>query len=169
MKNSKISIYIKTHFFSRQITRKCLSTLSKEDLFIFIQLDDHDIMVALKEWQHHSDKVLSELSKRLLDRNLLKVKFLNQAVSLESMQQIRTYLQQKLGWNETLAKHFVFKGKIKTLTYNKTTEPIKIIYNNGTVEVLEDASPSMSHSTHHKPDTKHYAVFPKEAREVVNF
>lgn len=34
MKNSKISIYIRKHLFSRQITRKCLSTLSKEDLFI---------------------------------------------------------------------------------------------------------------------------------------
>ena len=34
MKNSKISIYIRKHFFSRQITKKCLSTLSKEDLFI---------------------------------------------------------------------------------------------------------------------------------------
>lgn len=142
---------------------------SKEDLSVFIQLDDHDIMVALKEWKHHPDKVLSELSKRLLDRNLLKVKFLNQAVSQDSMQQIRNHLQQKLGWDEALAKHLVFKGKIKTLTYNKTSEPIKIIYKNGTVEVLEDASPSMSHSAHHKPDTKHYAVFPKEAREVVNF
>ena len=44
---------------------KCLDT--------FIQLDDNDIWCALKSWATHPDKVLSTLSRGLVDRRLFKV------------------------------------------------------------------------------------------------
>ena len=39
----------------------------------FCELDDSDILVAMKAWRHHNDKVLSMLSTRLLDRGLFRI------------------------------------------------------------------------------------------------
>ena len=41
----------------------------------FSKLDDYDIIAALKSWQNHSDDVLRNMSARLLERKLLKIKF----------------------------------------------------------------------------------------------
>src|SRR5215204_1362244 len=41
----------------------------------FAQLDDTDVMCTIKNWCSHFDKVLSRLSKGLVDRKLLKIKF----------------------------------------------------------------------------------------------
>ena len=43
-------------------------------LFEYCQLDDHDIMSAIKYWQLHEDKILSLLCRSLVERKLLKVK-----------------------------------------------------------------------------------------------
>ncbi len=40
----------------------------------FVLLDDYDVMSAIKDWTNHSDIILSELSKRVTDRNLLKIR-----------------------------------------------------------------------------------------------
>ena len=39
----------------------------------FALLDDYDILGAIKVWQSESDKVLSELSKRIIERRLFKI------------------------------------------------------------------------------------------------
>ena len=57
-----------------------LKFLQKEDfvesdtlLSDFTQLDDIDILSAIKSWQYNEDTVLSYLSKALLHRKLLKI------------------------------------------------------------------------------------------------
>ena len=42
-------------------------------LDFFAQLDDYDILGAIKEWQNNSDEVLSILSKALVNRKLFKI------------------------------------------------------------------------------------------------
>lgn len=47
---------------------------NKEVLETFAELDDIDVLGALKNWQFHEDFVLSKLCKMILDRRLLHVK-----------------------------------------------------------------------------------------------
>ncbi len=44
----------------------------KLNLAEHLELDDTDVMFSIKRWQHSSDKVLSDLAKRFLDRRLFK-------------------------------------------------------------------------------------------------
>ncbi len=44
----------------------------KLDLPEFLELDDTDVWVLLKQWSHHPDAILARLSRGLLDRNLYK-------------------------------------------------------------------------------------------------
>ncbi len=41
----------------------------------FTKLDDNDIIISLKEWMNHPDKVLSILSEGIINRNLFHVDF----------------------------------------------------------------------------------------------
>src|SRR5690606_1923774 len=48
-----------------------LENFDAEKLDLFSQLDDFDIISALKAWQHHNDFILSTLSKMIINRDLL--------------------------------------------------------------------------------------------------
>ena len=48
----------------------------------FSQLDDFDIMGAMKVWQFHDDLVLSDLSRRIVERDLFKIEISNNATGI---------------------------------------------------------------------------------------
>jgi HD superfamily phosphohydrolase len=59
------------YFMGQKVT---LENFSNTDLDTFAQLDDFDIISALKNWQHHDDFILSSLSKMIINRDLSKIK-----------------------------------------------------------------------------------------------
>lgn len=46
--------------------------MTEEDLRRFTEMDDSDIMFGLKNWQNHSDFVLSHLCKSITQRHFPK-------------------------------------------------------------------------------------------------
>jgi len=54
-------------------------------LHLFSQLDDIDILAAIKQWQNHSDFVLSKLCTMLLNRELLTIKVKKKPIDLEKL------------------------------------------------------------------------------------
>jgi HD superfamily phosphohydrolase len=50
-----------------------LNQIDKATLDKFSNLDDYDVLGAIKQWQYHDDFVLSSLSKMIINRNLLKI------------------------------------------------------------------------------------------------
>ena len=78
------------HFLNRSSS----SDFNKETLVLFSQLDDVDILAALKIWQSHSDFVLSKMATMLLNRDLLKItiqdKPLSQELVLEKKAWVKT-------------------------------------------------------------------------------
>jgi hypothetical protein len=57
------------------------NNFTEETLFKFSQLDDNDIISAIKSWVNHSDFVLSELSSMILNRKLPKVTISKEQIS----------------------------------------------------------------------------------------
>ena len=51
-----------------------IETFDHQTLDLFSQLDDFDIISALKSWQKQPDFILSTLSKMIINRDLLKIK-----------------------------------------------------------------------------------------------
>ena len=58
------------YFLYHQIDQ---NNFTKDTLAKFSKLDDYDILSAIKEWTNHSDRVLSLLSKMIVNRKLLKI------------------------------------------------------------------------------------------------
>ena len=54
-----------------------ITTFDASTLDLFAQLDDFDIIGALKSWQKNEDFILSSLSKMIVNRELLKIKLSN--------------------------------------------------------------------------------------------
>lgn len=132
-----------------------------EELIIFSQLDDYDVLGAIKAWQFHDDFVLSSLSKMIINRDLLKIIVLDEKVDKEKLYQYKSKLLSLYSISEKEANYFVFKGKLKNQAYNKESEPIRILKKDGSIENLVDSSDQLQVKALSKSVTKYYICFPK--------
>jgi len=131
----------------------------------FSQLDDYDIVSALKSWQHHDDFILSSLSKMIINRDLLKIKLSSEKFPKEELQQWLDKFTAQNSISQHDAEYFVFKGKIKNQAYSKDAEPIHILRKDKTIEDVVEASDQLSLKALSKPVTKYYICFPKQLLE----
>jgi len=97
-----------------------------ETLDIFSQLDDYDIVAAMKQWQFHEDFVLSKLCEMILNRNLLKIKLKNKKIKARSLKKHIDSMMEKYAISEEEAKYFVFTDSISNQAYQLNTKRINI-------------------------------------------
>ena len=103
-------------------------------LFEFCQLDDYDVMSAVKHWQMHEDKILSLLCRSLVERNLLKVKLQAEPFDDTFVKEKIKEASEKLGISEKEAGYFVFTGEASNTTYDPADERINILFKDGIVK-----------------------------------
>lgn len=128
----------------------------------FALLDDYDVLSALKTWQHHSDYVLSNLSQRILNRNLLKIKFNHNLPCDLNMTNMIQNLKSKHKLSSKEAAYFVFDGSVSNLGYDKNQGGLYILYKNGDVNEVINSSNHLSLKVLSKTVTKHYICFPED-------
>jgi len=100
----------------------------------FCQLDDYDVMSAVKHWQLHDDKILSALCRSLVERNLLKVKLQATPFDEKFINEKRKEAAVKLNISEQETAWFVFIGEESNTTYNLDDERINILFKDGTIK-----------------------------------
>ena len=127
----------------------------------FAQLDDFDVMSAIKNWQFNDDFVLSSLSKMIINRDLLKISMLDEKPDAEILENYKKTFAELNHISDKEAAYFVFKGKLKNQAYNKESEPISILKKDKTVENIVDSSDQLQLKALSKAVTKYYMCFPK--------
>ena len=152
MASSNLSFFLKEH----KPDGKFVKHLEK-----FAQLDDTDVMCTIKNWCGHFDKVLSRLSKGLVERKLLKIKFAPEPFDTLLVESLRKDVAQKLGITETEAAYFVFTGEAVNTTYNPADEHIKILYKDGTVADISKVDNALIHQRLSTPVKKYYLCYLK--------
>jgi HD superfamily phosphohydrolase len=100
----------------------------------FCALDDYDILFSIKSWADHHDKILSVLSKSLVNRHLLKVKYSAQTIPKEMLEQKLSLAKEYLKINNDEASYLVFTGESEIKTYNHKIEHINILFKDGSVK-----------------------------------
>lgn len=146
-------------FMQNKIT---LETFTPEILDLFSQLDDFDIIGALKSWQKHDDFILSTLSKMIVNRDLLKIKLSSEKISLEELQSLKERFAAQNNISSIDASYFIYRGKIKNQAYSKEAEPIRILKKDRTIEDVVEASDQLNLKSLSKLVTKYYLCFPKQ-------
>lgn len=138
-----------------------LSEIDKKALDAFSNLDDYDVMGAIKQWQFHDDFVLSNLCKMIINRHLLKIEINDDKINKDKYLTIKNKFINKMGITEKEVAYFVFKGKLKNEAYSKSSEPISILKKDGTIEDIVEASDQMHLKALSKPVTKYFICYPK--------
>jgi uncharacterized protein len=146
-------------FMQNKVT---IETFGTENLDLFSQLDDFDIISALKAWQKQDDFILSSLCKMIINRDLLKIQLTAEKVSSEELQILKERFVK--GTNSSLLEsdYFIFRGKIKSQAYSKVAEPIRILKKDKTIEDVVEASDQLNLKSLSKLVTKYYICFPKQ-------
>ena len=142
-----------------------LSTFDNDTLDKFAQLDDFDIISALKSWLNNDDFILSSLSKMIINRDLLKIKLNNEKFSKEVLEVSIAAFSKENNISIQDANYFVFKGKIKNQAYSIEAEPIRILKKDMTVEDVVEVSDQLNLKSLSKQVTKYYICFPKQLVE----
>ncbi len=138
-------------------------TFDQQILKTFSELDDVDIMSALKNWRNHEDFVLSKMCGMLLDRRLLHVKIKDQQTAPQKLNQKLLEVVEKYDLSEEEAANFVFEGEISNKAYNQKRQAIYILKKNGRITDVLKESDQLSLKALSKTVTKYYSCYPKEA------
>ncbi|MBF4505205.1 HD domain-containing protein [Flavobacterium sp. JLP] len=139
-----------------------LEDFDAEKLDLFSQLDDFDIISALKAWQKQDDFILSTLSKMIINRDLLKIKLSADKIPMEESQSMKEEFASEHDISLLEAGYFIFRGKIKNQAYSKEAEPIRILKKDKTIEDVVEASDQLNLKSLSKLVTKYYICFPKQ-------
>jgi uncharacterized protein len=122
----------------------------------FAQIDDLDMMMAVKTWQHHPDPLLAMLCTSLLNRHLYKVAVQAQPFDEQVLQQRQLQAQAKYGVAAADAEYLAFVGKAQNITYTSHDERINILFKNGHISDISAVDNALLQQSHATTVDKHY-------------
>ena len=129
---------------------------------LYAQIDDGDLMAAVKEWMQHDDFLLRHLSKMLLHRKLYGVIVNDEPVSAEQLRDMRQRAAAQYNISEEEAGLLVFSERITNNAYSKVQNRINLLYRNGELVDVLDASDQTNIAALAAPVVKHFLFAPKE-------
>lgn len=107
--------------------------LNELDLNTYCNLDDTDILFAIKQWQNNKDKVLSILCKGLLNRKCFKCQIQATPISEEQWKKAQETIKVKYPFNDEDLSFLCFKGTVSNTLYKNDNETIKILLKSGEI------------------------------------
>lgn len=146
-------------FLTNTITLSDFDT-NPEVLQHFANLDDTDITGAIKVWQSHSDKVLSFLSKSLINRCLHKIEIAKEPFSPDRIQFELEMVKKDFQFNDEEAHSLVYSEQLSNNAYSQVKQTINLLMKNGTTMDVSMASDNLNISALAQPVEKYCLCYP---------
>ena len=151
-KDSTIAIGgILDYFLSNEFT-----SIEQIDLTAYCQLDDIDIMYAIKKWQTHSDPILSLLCNRLLNRKIYKCQLQSEPITDAALTQALTDTKARFNVDDEAAAFFCFKGETSNTLYKNDSENIHILLKKGEISTISEVQNALIVESLSTPVKKFY-------------
>jgi HD superfamily phosphohydrolase len=128
----------------------------------FTKLDDYDIYSALKEWQYHPDKILSLLSKSIVNRTLFEVMLKDKPLNNSKLLNLRKNISEKYSLDEVEINYLFISGEITNSTYMLNDSEINILYKDKRVADLISSADKSTISALTKNVKKYFYCLPKD-------
>ena len=109
----------------------------------YVELDDVDVMSAVKVWMKAEDVVLRELSSGFIERRFFKA-VSGDDMLLYSTENLRRQYAEKFNIDESLARYFYVEEAVRSNTYNPDGANIMIMYSDGRLDDVAHASDMMN-------------------------
>jgi HD superfamily phosphohydrolase len=124
----------------------------------FIQIDDHDIMMLLKENVHSNDFKLQLLSSGLIHRHLFRLVYQKEPFSQEYIKKTEKQIANYYTISSEFANKLIWRGKEQTTMYDSMQNEIHILEKSGDIVPLS----KFAGSDYIIQDTiQYYLCFPK--------
>jgi HD superfamily phosphohydrolase len=130
----------------------------------FTRLDDSDILVSAKYWADHSDKILSDLSARLMKRDLLAIELQNEPFPKERVNRLKALTAEMKGISTEMTDYYVFTNSISNLAYTPDAPEVRILLKSGKTEGISAVSDMFDHRFVSERIIKYFLCYPKECR-----
>ena len=133
---------------------------TEEDVNRFTQLDDTDVLSAIKTWQNANDFVLSYFCKAVVQRKFPKTVFSSQKFEESEILEKIERANQKFGIEN--GDQLVEQISRTLLPYDNQKQPIFLLKRDGRKIKLEDAETQILSAHINQPTTKNILFFPRE-------
>ena len=148
------------YFMSNHVTGKDIES-SPDALHRFSQLDDLDVMVCLKNWQHEPDFVLSYLSNSLINRRLPGIVIQESQPEALAVSTIEQNVSTRYNISINESKYLVTTGELRNASYQSKNENIIIRKKSGELIDLAKASQNYNFVSVNTVATKYFVCSPK--------
>ncbi|MEI7829707.1 MAG: HD domain-containing protein [Prolixibacteraceae bacterium] len=125
----------------------------------FARLDDSDILCTIKDWITDQDPVLSDLSDRIINRKLMKIKISTDPFSESQVNELKEKVMARKDISEAETDYFISVGEMANNAYRSDEEAILILYKNGKLKDIRDAS-DINLEGLSKTVRKHFVCYP---------
>ncbi|TGE24608.1 HD domain-containing protein [Hymenobacter aquaticus] len=151
------------HFFlSKPVS---ILNFSQDDTILqrFVQLDDTDVWSAVKMWAQHPDKVLSYMSRSMLDRKLFKIILQTEPFDDDLGLGVIELIAEKFDLSPQDASQLMLAGRISNNAYDADgKDTIDVLTKSGRVINVAEASDLPNIRALGQRVEKHYICYPKE-------
>ena len=146
------------YFLSNNVDAAWFDT-HPEALQNYGELDDSDIWSAMKAWKHHSDKILSTLATDMLDRKIFKVEVHEEPITEDRIAGLKEKIAQKLDISIDDAHYLMSVNTISKDMYNVDDDSITILYKDGSIRDISEASELLNVQLLSKKIRKYYLCY----------
>ncbi len=133
----------------------------------FLELDDFDVMSGIKDWTNHSDLILSDLSGRIINRNLLKIRLQETPFEEELAEKMAEGIRNQYGFTHGEERYMLIVDKVKNHAYNNKKGHINLLYKDGHTSDISTAADQMTINALSEPVERHFICFPRELRHLL--
>jgi len=142
------------------------SSVEEEEMILnFTSLDESDIMSATKVWMNHSDMILADLSRRLINRDLLAIELQNEPFEEGRIAELKKAAGDLMGLTDAETDYYVNTGDVYNQTYATGVPEVRIVLKNGEIRDITAVSDIFDHQALTEKVTKYYLCYPKELRK----
>ena len=122
-------------------------------------LDDNDIWSSMKVWMTHSDPILSLLARDLIERRIFKVEVRNEPVEEAEVAEIQHTIATRMGTTYEEAAYLVNVSTVQKDMYDIHDDHISILYKDGSIKDITEASEILNISLLSKKIRKYYLCY----------
>ena len=140
--------------------RESSTEATEEDIARFMELDDTDVLQAIKSWKNHDDFVLSYLCKTVINRKFPKIIYSSTPFSDDLVQE--KVRETNLHFGIENGDLLVDNIERNLLPYDKIKQPIYLLRNDMEKVALEQAGSQILSMNINEKTTRYILSFPKE-------
>jgi uncharacterized protein len=135
---------------------------NKDLLNQFVQLDDYDIMAAIKVWASNDDKILRKLCESLIERRLYRIELQTQKITTSYKNNLIEKACKHFNVSRKDAAYFVICDEVNNSAYNSSDFKINILMSNGQLLDVAEASDQLNIQSLAQQVTKYFVCYSKE-------